>query len=124
MCRTALWVPNIDFCMCRNAYRVYDIDFCTCRNRHFRELEKHVKLDRLHPFVNLSCNAVHGGSKGFYRLGLNEDLQDKLLRLTTLYREVGGVPEYWEQINWHMKLINNLNKTITIIDTFIETNKK
>jgi len=55
---------------------------------------------------------------------LASDLQDKLLRLTTLYREVGGVPEYWEQINWHMKLVNNLNKTTTIIDTFILTNKK
>jgi ParB-like chromosome segregation protein Spo0J len=52
------------------------------------------------------------------------DLQDKLLRLTTLYREVGGVPEFWEQINWHMKLVNNLNKTVTIIDSFILTNKK
>lgn len=38
--------------------------------RNFRELEKHVKLDSLHPFYNLSCSAVHGGSRGFYRLGL------------------------------------------------------
>ena len=51
---------------------------------------------------------------------LNSDLQDKLLRLTTLYREVGGVPKFWEQINWHMKLVNNLNKTVTMI----QTNKK
>jgi hypothetical protein len=55
---------------------------------------------------------------------LTSELQDKLLRLTTLYREVGGVPEFWDQINWHMKLVNNLNKTITMIDTFIQTNKK
>jgi len=55
---------------------------------------------------------------------LVSDLQDKLLRLTTLYREVGGVPEYWEQVNWHTKLVNNLNKTVTMIDTFIQTNKK
>lgn len=55
---------------------------------------------------------------------LASKLQDKLLRLTTLYREVGGVPEYWNQVNWHMKLTNNLNKTVTVIDTFIQTNKK
>ncbi len=51
----------------------------TLPNRNFRELEKHVKLDRLRPFYNLSCNAVHGSSKGFYRLGLSENLQDELL---------------------------------------------
>jgi hypothetical protein len=55
---------------------------------------------------------------------LTSELQDKLLRLTTLYREVGGVPDYWDQINWHMKLVNNLNKTVNLIDSFILTNKK
>jgi hypothetical protein len=55
---------------------------------------------------------------------LTSELQDKLLRLTTVYREIGGVPEFWDQINWHMKLVNNLNKTVTMIDAFIQTNKK
>lgn len=48
-------------------------------NRNFRELERHVKLDYLHPFYNLSCNAVHGGARGFYRLGLMESKQNKIL---------------------------------------------
>jgi hypothetical protein len=55
---------------------------------------------------------------------LVSDLQDKLLRLTTLYRELGGVPEFWDMVNWHIKLVNNLNKTKDLIDSFIETNKK
>ena len=48
-------------------------------NRNFRALEKHVKLDKLRPFYNLSCDAVHGGSKGFYRLGLMDNYQYKIL---------------------------------------------
>lgn len=48
-------------------------------NRDFRTLEKYVKLDRLRPFYNLSCDAVHGGSKGFYRLGLMDNYQHKIL---------------------------------------------
>ncbi|MFZ3077421.1 MAG: DUF5677 domain-containing protein [Candidatus Aenigmatarchaeota archaeon] len=47
-------------------------------DRNFRTLEKHVRLDRLHPFYNLSNDAVHGGPKGFYRLGLMNAWQDKL----------------------------------------------
>lgn len=47
-------------------------------DRNFRALEKHVKLDKLHPFYNLSCNAVHGGARGFYRLGLMDKCQDDL----------------------------------------------
>lgn len=49
------------------------------KDRNFRKLEEHVKLDALHPFYNLSCHAVHGGSRGFYRLGLIEHRQDELL---------------------------------------------
>ncbi len=49
------------------------------RNRNFRELEKHVRFDKFRPFYNLACNSIHGGSKGFYRLGLIDELQDKLL---------------------------------------------
>ena len=48
-------------------------------NRNFRALEEHVKLDKLHPFYNLSSNSVHGGAKGFYRLGLMDNYQDKIL---------------------------------------------
>lgn len=47
--------------------------------RHFRALEEHVKLDKLRPLYNLSCDSVHGGAKGFYRLGLMDDYQDKIL---------------------------------------------
>ncbi|MCL5770702.1 MAG: DUF5677 domain-containing protein [Actinobacteria bacterium] len=48
-------------------------------NRNFRALEKYVRLDKLRPFYNLSCDAVHGGSKGFYRLGLMDNYQHKIL---------------------------------------------
>jgi hypothetical protein len=48
-------------------------------NRNFRSLEQYVKLNRFRPFYNLSCDAVHSGPKGFYRLGLTDELQNKLL---------------------------------------------
>lgn len=48
-------------------------------NRNFRALAEFVELDRDRPFYNLSKAAVHGGSRGFYRLGLTEDSQHKLL---------------------------------------------
>ena len=49
------------------------------KNRNFRALEKLVKLDKLRPFYNFSSNSVHGGAKGFYRLGLMKSSQDKML---------------------------------------------
>lgn len=49
------------------------------RNRTFTELENHVKVSHLHPFYNLSCDSIHGGSKGFYRLGLMDKSQNKIL---------------------------------------------
>lgn len=49
------------------------------KNRNFTELENHVKVNHLHPFYNLSCDSLHGGSKGFYRLGLMDEWQDKIL---------------------------------------------
>jgi hypothetical protein len=49
------------------------------KDRNFKTLEKHIKLDKFRPFYNLSSNAVHGGSKGFYRLGLMNDWQGKVL---------------------------------------------
>lgn len=49
------------------------------KNRTFRALEKHVKRDNLHPFYNSSNNSVHGGAKGFYRLGLMQDTQHNIL---------------------------------------------
>jgi len=48
-------------------------------NRNFTELENHVKVSHLHPFYNLSCDNIHGGSKGFYRLGLMDKSQNKIL---------------------------------------------
>jgi hypothetical protein len=42
-------------------------------------LEEHVKLYKLRPFHHISNDAVHGGSKGFYRLGLMDDTQSKML---------------------------------------------
>ena len=33
----------------------------------------------MHPFYNLSCDSIHGGSKGFYRLGLIDKSQNKIL---------------------------------------------
>jgi hypothetical protein len=49
------------------------------QDRNFRALEEHVKLDKLHVFYNLACNSVHGGARGFYRLGLIDELQTQLL---------------------------------------------
>lgn len=49
------------------------------KDRTFRALEKLVDLDHLHPFYNLSTSSVHGGSKGFHRLGLMNNSQDKIL---------------------------------------------
>jgi hypothetical protein len=49
------------------------------KDRNFRKLEEEVKLDAMHPFYNRSCHAVHGGSRGFYRLGLMEHRQNELL---------------------------------------------
>lgn len=45
----------------------------------FSFLENKVKLSHLNPFYKLSCTSVHGGSGGFYRVGLMEDWQDKVL---------------------------------------------
>ena len=47
------------------------------RDRKFRSLEKHVKFDTLRPYYNLACNAVHGGARGFYRLGVMDYYQNK-----------------------------------------------
>ncbi|MCX6648679.1 MAG: DUF5677 domain-containing protein [Candidatus Bathyarchaeota archaeon] len=48
-------------------------------NRNFGALEKNVKFGKYHPFYNLSCDSIHGGAKGFYRLGLMHEYQDKFL---------------------------------------------
>ncbi len=48
------------------------------KNRTFEGLEKHIKLDKLRPFYSLASNAVHGGARGFYRLCLMDESQDKL----------------------------------------------
>jgi hypothetical protein len=46
---------------------------------NFRALEKFAKLDKLHPFYNMSTNSVHGGARGFYHLGLTDSLRGKIL---------------------------------------------
>ena len=48
-------------------------------DRNFRSLAIQVGLDRDIPFYNLSAAAIHGLSRGFYRLGLPPDLQDEML---------------------------------------------
>ncbi|MFA5843062.1 MAG: DUF5677 domain-containing protein [Candidatus Gracilibacteria bacterium] len=47
-------------------------------NRNFRELEEYVNFSDFRVFYNLSCNAVHGGARGFYRLGLMNKHQNSL----------------------------------------------
>jgi hypothetical protein len=49
------------------------------KSKNFRTLEKHVKLDKYRHFYNLSCDAAHGGAKGFHRLGLMDIYQKKIL---------------------------------------------
>lgn len=48
------------------------------KERNFKALAQSVKLDKLRPYYNLACDSSHGGSKGFYRLGLMDDSQDKI----------------------------------------------
>lgn len=49
------------------------------KNKNFRGLEEHIKLDKWHPYYNFSSATIHGGSRGLYRLGLSNDLQNKVL---------------------------------------------
>jgi hypothetical protein len=47
---------------------------------NFKALAKHVHIDQLNPYYNMSSNAVHGGSRAlFYQLGLPEYRQGKTL---------------------------------------------
>jgi hypothetical protein len=48
-------------------------------NQSFTGLEKHIGLDRLHPFYKLSSAHIHGSSRGLYSLGLMNDFQNKIL---------------------------------------------
>lgn len=49
-------------------------------NRNFKALTKHVHIDQLNPYYNMSSNAVHGGSRAlFYQLGLHKYRQGKTL---------------------------------------------
>jgi hypothetical protein len=49
------------------------------KKQSFTELEKHIGLDRFHPFFKLSSAHVHGSSRGLYSLGLRNDFQNKIL---------------------------------------------
>jgi len=40
------------------------------RDRNFHGLERHLRMHHLHPYVRLASNAVHGGSKGFFLIGV------------------------------------------------------
>jgi len=46
---------------------------------NFRTLEELVKIDHLHPYYNMSTDAIHSGAQGFWRLGLMDGVQDKVL---------------------------------------------
>lgn len=48
------------------------------RDRNFKSLEKEVRLDKLRPYYHLSSSSVHGGAKGFHRLGIMDGYQDKV----------------------------------------------
>lgn len=49
-------------------------------DRNFKGLAKHVHIDQLNPYYNMSSNAVHGGSRAlFYQLGLPDHRQGKAL---------------------------------------------
>lgn len=47
---------------------------------NFRELEKHIRMDRYRPYYNMSSTAVHGGSKALlHSLALMKHKRNKLL---------------------------------------------
>jgi hypothetical protein len=46
---------------------------------NFKALTKKVGIDHYLPFYNFSLNASHGGSRGFYRMGLTTRRQNKVL---------------------------------------------
>lgn len=48
-------------------------------DRNFRALEYHVKMGHWHPYFNLASDTVHSGAKGFYRIGLWDQAQGKVL---------------------------------------------
>ncbi|MEX2193310.1 MAG: DUF5677 domain-containing protein [Nitrosarchaeum sp.] len=45
----------------------------------FRKISEKVSLDKFYPYYNFASHAVHGGSRGFYRLGLTNNLQNKVM---------------------------------------------
>jgi len=42
-------------------------------------LEKQTNLSHLNPFYKSACDSLHGGSRGFYSLGLMNEYQDRIL---------------------------------------------
>lgn len=48
-------------------------------DKHFRSLEKHIGLDRLHPYYNWSSAKVHGSSRGLRSMGLMDKEQNAIL---------------------------------------------
>jgi hypothetical protein len=83
--RKAIFDINKDYKRVKNLYgKDFNDDYgwipkSILKNRNFRSLENHVKLDILRPSYRMASNAVHSGAKGFWRLGLSEDLQESLL---------------------------------------------
>lgn len=49
------------------------------KNRTFESLQEYVGRDNWKPFYNMASDATHAGSKGFFRIGLWDEVQDKLL---------------------------------------------
>lgn len=49
------------------------------KRKTFRSLEKHVGLDKFHPFYNWSSANIHGNSRGLYRAGQTKNMDNKIL---------------------------------------------
>lgn len=83
------------------------------KKRNFYELEKRIKIDWLRPYFSLACDALHGGSKGFYCLGLTDDLQDYLF---SGYSSIGlndPIRNTAISINQISVTLTNLNNSFT-----------
>lgn len=101
----------------------------TFKRKTFEELEKHTKMDYLHPFYNLACNAIHGGSRGLIQLGnlsttksandalyagpSNDGLADPLMLTAISLRITTSCV-----VNLHPSLENHI--TMGLIDNYIE----
>lgn len=51
-----------------------------------------------------------------------ENLRDVLKRIRMIYDDLGGIPEQWDGINWHVYLIDNLKRITKEINDFTNYN--